>query len=212
VEAAPPAPWPYDLLMVRMFAFCLNRSLPFIHLPPDLPPVIQPMEIVFKAPTLPQSLLNLDDSLAQRTWETSWALLCAIRDATFATYLEEKHRSLLLGSLKALQVQESFFRPVLRNLTVDWVPTAKEEQIIQAAYHGFYPVDDIEGAFYKYGGLYGIVALVLVFRDTYSILKQWAAIDVEAAQQWLVSNVAQLFACKKNKWIDNFIPQGTPSL
>ena len=194
-----------------MFAFCLNRSLPFIHLPPDLPPVIQPMEIVFRAPSLPQSLLNLDDSLAQRPWETSSALLCAIRDATFATYLEEEHRSLLLGSFKALQIQESLFRSSLRNLTVDWVPTAKEQQIIQAAYHGFYPVDDIEGAFCKYGGLYGIVALAIVFRITDSILNQWAAIGVETSQQWLVSNVAQLFACKKNKWIDNFIPQGRPS-
>jgi hypothetical protein len=141
-------------------------ALTFIH----LPPVIQPMEIVFKSPAQPQSHLNLDDCLAQRPWETSWALLCAIRDATFATYLE-KHRSLLLGYLKALQIQESLFRRVLGNLTVNWVPTAREEQIIQAAYHGFYP-DDIEGAFCKYGGLYRIIALIVVFRNTSSILKQ----------------------------------------
>jgi hypothetical protein len=169
------------------------------------------MEIVFKAPTRPQSLLNLDDSLAQRPWETSSALLCAIRDATFATYLEKEHRSLLLGSFKALQVQESLFRSVLRKFTFDWVPTAKEEQIIQAACHGFYQLDDIEGAFYKYGGLHGIVALAIVFRDTYSILKQWKAIDVAPAQQWLVSNVSQLFSSQKNRWISNFIPQSTPS-
>ena len=197
--------------MGRMFAFCLNRSLPFIHLPPDLPPVIQPMEIVFRAPSLPQSLLNLDDSLAQRPWETSSALLCAIRDATLATYLEEEHRSLLLGSIKALQVQESLFRSALGAFTVDWVPTPKEELIIQAAYYGYYPVDVIEGAFYKYGGLYGIVALAIVFRDTFSILNQWAAIEVKAAQQWLVSNVSQLFSSQRNHWISNFIPQSTPS-
>ncbi len=195
--------------MGRMFAFCLNRS--FIHLPPDLPTVIQPMEIVFKAPSLPQSLLNLDDSLAQRPWETSWALLCAFRDATFATHLKEKHRSLLLGAFKALQIQESLFRSSLRNLTVDWVPTAKEEQIIQATYHGFYQVDDIEGVFYKYGGLYGIVALAIVFRDTDSILKQWKAINVAPAQQWLVGNVSQLFSSQENHWISKFIPQSTPS-
>jgi hypothetical protein len=169
------------------------------------------MEIRFKSPTQPQSLLNLDDILSQRPWETSSALLCAIRDATFATYLEEEHRSLLLGSIKALQVQESLFRRALGTFTVEWVPTRGEEQIIQTAYYGYYPVDVIEGAFYKYGGLHGIVALAIVFRDTYSILKQWAAIEVEAAQQWLVSNVSQLFSSQGNDWISNFIPQGTPS-
>jgi hypothetical protein len=173
--------------------------------------VIQPMEIVFKSPTRPQRLLNLDDTLAQSPWETSAALLCAIRDATFAPNLEEEHRSLLLASIKALQVQESLFRSVLGNLTVDWVPTAQEQKIIQAAYHGFYPVDDIQAAFYKYGGLYGIVALAIVFRGTYSILKQWKAIDVAPAQQWLVRNVSQLFSSQKNDWISNFIAQGTPS-
>ena len=56
------------------------------------------MEIPFKLPTRPQALLNLDDLLAQKPWETLVALLVAIRDATFAT-LEEGHRPLLLGFL-----------------------------------------------------------------------------------------------------------------
>jgi hypothetical protein len=168
------------------------------------------MEIVFKSPTRPQSLLHLDDSLAQRPWETSSALLCAIRDATFATYLSEEHRSFLLASFQALQIQESFFRKGLKTFDYHWVPTPKEEGIIQAAWHGYYPIDDIEGAFCIYGGLYGIVALVVAFRDP--ILRQWAAIKVKATQQWLVSNVAQLFGRQKNEWIDNFIPNGIPSL
>jgi hypothetical protein len=170
------------------------------------------MEIVFKPPALPQSLLNLDDNLAQKPWETLSALLCAIRDATFATCLKREHRSLLLGCFKALQVQESLFRSVLSKFTINWIPTPKEEQIIQVAYHGFYPADDIEGAFFKYGGLYGIIALAIVFRDTYSILNQWKAIDVAPAQQWLVSNVSQLFQRQENHWINEFEPQCTPSL
>ena len=194
------------LLMGRM---CRILPFPsFIH----LPAVTQPMEIVFKSPTRSQSLLNLDVILAQKPWETSSALLCAIRDATFATYLEEEHRSLLLGSFKALEIQESSFRKALEHLDYSWVPTGQEEHVIQTAWHGYYPVGEIEDAFCRHGGLYGIVALVLVFRETASILNQWKAIEVEAAQQWLVSNVAQLFRCKKNKWIDEFAAHGTPSL
>jgi hypothetical protein len=81
------------------------------------------MEIVFKSPTWPQSLLHLNDSLA--------ALLCAIRDAILATYLKE-HRSLFLASFQALQIQESFFRKGLKIFDYYWVPTAKEKGIIQS--------------------------------------------------------------------------------
>jgi hypothetical protein len=170
------------------------------------------MEIVFKAPTQPQSLLNLDDSLAQRPGDTLWALLYAIRDATFNTDLKEE-RPLLLDCFKALQV-ESLFRSVSKTLTYDWVPTPREQRIIQAACHGYYPDSqgDIEGAFSKHGGLYGIIALVIVFRYTDSILRPWNAIKIDAARRWLVTNVVQLFTCQKNQWIDHFTLQGTPSL
>lgn len=169
------------------------------------------MELIFKPPTRAQSLLNLDASLAQWPRETTSALLCAIRDATLAISLEDEHRSFLSGCLKALQVQETCFRSVLRKFTLNWVPTYKEEEIIQAAHHGFYQVGDIEGAFYQYGGLYGIVALVIVFRETDSILKQWEVIDDALARQWLVNNVSQLFSSQQNIWMSNFIPQSPPS-
>jgi hypothetical protein len=147
------------------------------------------------------------DILAQKSLDPLLALLCAGRDATFA-HLQSDHRSFLLGSLKALQLQESLFRPVLKNFQVDWTLTAKERNIIQAVCNGHYPVSDIEGAFYKYGGLHGIVALVIVFRNTDSILNQWIDIEAKAAQQWLVSNVSQLFGSQENEWLSNFIPHG----
>jgi hypothetical protein len=93
--------------------------------------IIQPIEIVFKSPTRPQSLLHLDNSLAPKPWETSSALLCAIRDATLATYLKE-HPSLFLASFQALQIQESFFRKGLKIFDYHWVSTAKEKGIIQS--------------------------------------------------------------------------------
>ena len=77
---------------------------------------------------------------------------------------------MLSESLKALQIQESLFRPALRKLTNDWVPTPKEEGIIQAAVCGLYRHGDIEGAFGEHGGFHGITALVLAFRYSDLIL------------------------------------------
>ena len=167
------------------------------------------MEILPKPPTQFTSTRNyIHDLRVQQAWEPLSALLCTLRDATYA-HMNDEHRSWLLGSLKALQIQESVFRPVLKNLTIDWAPTAEEESIIQAASSGRYPVTDIKGAFYRYGGLYGIIALVMAFRRTNSILQQWADIEVKAAQQWLVSNVSQLFSVQRNDWILTFVQRGT---
>jgi hypothetical protein len=118
---------------------------------------------------------------------------------------------LLLDAFKALQVQESLFRSVLKKFTNNWVPTKKEERIIQAAWHGCYP-DHIEGAFFNYGGLKGIIALAIAFRDTDSIVNQWTAIKDEASRKWLVENVVHLMRDKENEWMKGFIPQSTPSL
>jgi len=166
------------------------------------------MEIVSKSPTRPHSLLDLDNSLPQTPWETSYALLLSIRNT--ATNLNNEHRQLLLGCLKALHIQESLFRPVLKDFP-QFRPRPKEEKIIQAAVNGLYPVNLIEGAFYKYGGLRGIVALILVFRETDSIRKQWAVIDIDVAQQWLASNISELFSSQSD-WIARFFAQGTTPL
>lgn len=188
-----------------------HSALPFPHFI-HLPRSNQRMEIVLKSLARPQSLLDLDDVLAQDSpWETLRALLSAIRDITIATYFEAKHQQELVGSLQALQIQESLFRPALRKFKLDWVPTSKEEDIIQAAHLGFYLENNIQGAFYKYGGLHAIVGLVLVFRDTESILRQWSAIEAQSVQQWLVYNVSQLVKRQENNWISKFLPRSMRS-
>ena len=176
---------------------------------------IQLMEILFKSPTQPASLSNLDDILLRKPWETSATLLCAIRDVTFASCLAEEHRSLLLSSFKALQTQEALFRPAFRCFDSKWVPTTKEKDVIVLACHNRYSVNNIEGAFYEYGGIYGLVALAVVFRETDSIQREWAAIADVAARQWLASNVSQLFSSRRNPWVEDwvkkFTTRGTPS-
>jgi len=169
------------------------------------------MEIFFKSLTGPQTLLNLDDVLAEKPWEALSDFLCIFRDLTLATNLKKEHRSFLLGAFQALQIQESLFRQVLKDLTIEWTPTPKEENIIQDACAGLYEVDDIEGAFGRHGGLHGIIALIMVFRASDLIITQWRAIEVEYAQQWLASNVSRLFKSQKNNWIDNFTLRGAPS-
>jgi len=169
------------------------------------------MEIVFKSQIRPKNLLHLNDVLAPDPLGTLSALVYTIRDATFAPCFTEEHRLFLRSHLQALQIQETLFRHVIKNLTVEWVPTSKQKAIIHTAYHG-YADNRIEGAFYKYGGLYGIVALLLVFKDTDSILTQFRAIEVEAAQQFLISNVSRLFRNQGNHWIHCFVPQGKLSI
>jgi hypothetical protein len=164
------------------------------------------MEILFKSPVQPQSLLNLDEAIALAPGETVSVLLCAIREATLNSYLENTHQLWLLTYLQALQLQESLFRPAFRKLTPKWIPTPKEKQIIETALLGYFPDNHIQGFFATHGKLYGITALVLAFNETESIHSKWLSIKDKVAQEWLVQNVSRLLKRRNNYWIRDFKP------
>jgi hypothetical protein len=156
------------------------------------------MEILFRAQPH-AALLSLSDSLAQQPWETLAALLCTIRDATLEP-LDDDKRSRTADLLQALIIQESFFRPRLQEFS-HFQPTAKEAEVIFSAAQGLYEIHHIEGLFYKYGGLNGILALAAVFKHTDSVYTRWAAIG-EEGRRFLAQNVADMFSVQQNKWRD----------
>jgi hypothetical protein len=159
-----------------------------------------PMEIVFKSPT--QSERFLHDALAENPSETLSALLCAVCDTIYTTsFLPKK---LLLSSLEALVTQESRFRMALTNIEFNWSFTPKELYILQDASDGLYAEDDIEGAFYKHGGYDGIIALILFFRKSGKVQKQWAAIAKEF-RGWLAKRVTEMLSCDIVEWIPQFL-------
>jgi hypothetical protein len=192
------------------FARGSRFAFAFIHLQSSTCiTVIPTMEIFFTSPTQPAVLLSLAESLARQPWETLETLQYTIRNTLFK--LADHHRSLLRGSFEALKTEDALFRRALNEFNLDWVPTARERNVIVDAYYKLYPISDIEGAFYEYGGMHGIVALVVVFRQTEVILSSWATIADVAAQRWLVSNVSQLFSSQRNRWVDSFTMPGMPS-
>lgn len=138
----------------------------------------------------------------------SSAPLCQLYDMTIATPVPEEHRSLFLSTLKAFEIQESLFRPSLSGFDSTWRPTPEEEHIIQDAWRGLYKDDDPENTFFRYGGFRGIVALVLAYKGTKSILSQLAVIEVKSVQELLVKNVVKLFTPEQDVWFDNFVMQG----
>ncbi|RDL31542.1 Uncharacterized protein BP5553_09751 [Venustampulla echinocandica] len=160
------------------------------------------MEIVFQSPAQPERLL-LHDALAKNGSETLSALLSAIYDLIFATNLLSVQS--FSSSLEAIKVQESLFRVTLTNIEFNWKFTQKERYIIQdAASDGLYSEDDIERAFYKHGGYNGVIALILFFRKSENIRKNWATI-IEGFRAVLVNYATKMLSSEIVKWIPEFL-------
>jgi hypothetical protein len=158
------------------------------------------MEIIFKSSGQTERLLH--DALIENPSETISALLSAICDTIFTTTFLPKDS--LLSSLEALATQLSRFDSALADVNFNGNFTQKEGKVIQAACEGLYRDDDIEGAFYKHGGYEGIIALILFFRKSEKIQKQWPAI-AEGFRKWLVKRVAKMLCRDIVKWIPQFI-------
>jgi hypothetical protein len=160
------------------------------------------MEIIFKSSGKTDRLLH--DALIENRSETLSALLSAICDTIFTTTFLTKDS--LLSSLEALATQLSRFKLALADVDVDFNRkfTQKEEKVIQAACEELYRDDDIEGAFYKHGGYEGIIALILFFRKSEKIQKQWPAIT-KGFREWLVKRVAKMLSKEIVQWIHQFI-------
>jgi hypothetical protein len=158
------------------------------------------MEIVFKSPAEPERLLQY--APAEYSSEALSALLSAVCDTIYTTSLLPN--KLLLSSLDALETQESLFRLVLTDIDFNWKLTAKEQYIIQDASDGLYAESDIEGAFYKHGGYNGIIALILFFRKSQTIQRNWAAI-IEGFQEWLVKHVVKMLDRQIIEWVSKFL-------
>ncbi|KAH6670180.1 hypothetical protein B0J14DRAFT_114015 [Halenospora varia] len=154
------------------------------------------MEIVFKSSTQPERLF-LHDVLAKNSSD-------AVCDTISTTSLLPKKSH--LSSFEALANQESLFRLALTNIKFEWSFTWKEQDIIQAASEELYAEDDIEGAFYQHGGYNGIIALILFFRKSQKIQKNWASI-MGGSRALLVERVAQMLSRQIVEWIPKFLEE-----
>jgi hypothetical protein len=131
-------------------------------------------------------------------------LLCELRDIALHVNTRPEERSLLTASCRALEIQETIFRPASESFSKDWRPTQLEGHIINAACGDLYPTDEIESVFHRYGGIYGIVALVAVFRKPNSFKSARDAIKGTPGEKWLAWNASQLFRLKDNDWVREF--------
>jgi hypothetical protein len=132
------------------------------------------------------------------------SLLCELRDIALDANTRPEERSLLTASCRALEIQETIFRPASESFSKDWRPTQLEGHIINAACGDLYPTDEIESVFHRYGGIYGIIALVAVFRKPNSFKSARDAIKGTPGEKWLAWNASQLFRLKDNDWVQEF--------
>ncbi|CZS92454.1 uncharacterized protein RAG0_03007 [Rhynchosporium agropyri] len=164
------------------------------------------MDIIFRSPAQPEKRL-LHDALIENRSGTLSALLSAICDAIFTTSFLP--HSLVISSIKAIDTLQAQFRLQLENVDFHWSFTPKEQCVIQDASDGLYTEDDIEGVFYKHGGYNGIIALVLYFRASQKIEKQWATI-FQGFQAWFVRRVAKMVSKEILEWIPKFLSARGP--
>ena len=148
------------------------------------------MDIFFK-PTGQNRLLHLHDVVCASPHTTAWALIRACRILLSARALREDSFQ-FVDMLTAFRIQEYLFQPELKHFSDDFKFTLKERRIVCAASRQQYTLDDIEGEFYKYGKITGMIALSLVFRTSDEIRGQWKMISGKA-RKFLVCNVTQLF-------------------
>lgn len=129
--------------------------------------------------------------------------LCNSRNLMMSARLYSPQKQLLSDALEALATMESLFRPRLQNFAT-WSPTLKEKQVIRSASRKLYANNDLEAVFYEAGGIIGIVALILVFRENEQILTRWESIKTREMRRWLAYNVSYLFSGQQNPWVDNW--------
>lgn len=140
------------------------------------------MEIFFSSTTERQRL-PLRESLSQDSAGTLLAICSLVCDLVFETP-SLSHTS-LTSSLKVLASQRCRFIEVLPGVRCERGLSGKEQQIIDDASQQRYAKDDIEGAFYEYGGHSGIITAILFFRESEDIEKCWLKMH-EAFRPWLV--------------------------
>jgi hypothetical protein len=153
------------------------------------------MEILIKSPAHPGK--SLHDALAENRSKTLSVLLSVICD----TFLPSTPLS---PSFKAIESLEAQFRQQLGNIDYKKTLTQKELRIVRDASNGLYAKNDIEGEFYKHGGYFGIIALILYFRGSEKIKRQWTSI-VEEFRAWLVKHIVKMLSRETVEWIPTFL-------
>lgn len=121
------------------------------------------------------------------------ARLLAIRDLT------QSNPAQALCFIKAFEVQERV-KPALEKLH-SWTPSRKIRAVIEAACRDLYPVDDIEGAFYTYGGMHGIVALAAIVDAKVPIFILWDGIKSQLVRKWVVWRISGHARNTSNSWV-----------
>ena len=172
------------------------------------------MEILFKSPRNPQSLLNLHDAFAEDGAGTASALVHTLRDMTMlSSFRSLTARSKFQDAIRALYIQETIFRPLFETFNSDWSPGWRNNKVLQAAHEGLYTDGGIEDDFSTHGGMIGIIVLILVFQKTTTIFAQWEAMSKPRSdipeksrlsdnpRRWMVTNVIQLAKVYAEKWL-----------
>ena len=140
-------------------------------------------------PRINMELGFLHNDSAPHTYSLS-ASISVICDSIFKTGLLPKNA--LLSSIDPLEFQILQFRNVLPSAAAnfDWDFRKKEKLIIQDASAGLYKENDIEGIFFKHGGLSGIAALIIYFR-TKALDRSFSKISREF-HHWLVNSIVKM--------------------
>jgi hypothetical protein len=148
-------------------------------------------------------VFSVEDAIVQDPVRTVEALLRVIEDVECREDLSLEAKSSYSNFIRGMWIKLFFFYPALDAFKQGWVPNINEEKVINAACHDLYPVQDIEGAFYTYGGLCGIAALCIAFRRSDTLNSLWSDVSPER-REWLVRNLSRGFRNEKNCWVDNF--------
>lgn len=142
----------------------------------------------------------MNDALTEDSIGTATAISNAFRDLTLVVSPGPASEV-----IKALYMQETVFRPILEKFDINWFPTRKEMKIIQAARDFRYHNEDvIESDFFQYGGMTGVVILILAYQATETIVRleeQWSTISIT---QWIVESIVRLATIYIGEWIVKF--------
>jgi hypothetical protein len=161
------------------------------------------MEVLFTTNRSSGLLLSGRDACAEDPSRTVKALIRAIEAVESSEHLTPSARLLLSDYKTASNYLASVFYPAMA-VYKEWVPSKREEKVINAACRDLYPFYEIEGAFHRYGGLHGILALCIVLKPSDSFRIKWEGIKSTLVQKWLAWSVSRSFREIPNVWVDKF--------
>ena len=134
-------------------------------------------------------------------------LISGLRDAV--DYNIPGDQAVLVSYCNAIRIREMF--------PPSWSPTKHERDVMNAACLDLYPVDSLEGVFYRFGGIHGLNGLAAAFKRSKVVKTALDTIRGTAGEEWLIWSVSDVHRRTENGWTSmlmhhNAVPSPLPRL